>query len=249
MLFNKEGKLLNNLKSNLIKGVVIFMAISSIFGMSGCQEYLNRTTADKVCNALSEKYGESFTALSIGDRWYTNHSKLIIHPTDNDELLFTATLQDKTNELEDDYPIQRVTYSLKKQVESSLSELGYEAVCNCVVIESDLYKAEKIENKEYSPESLINDGLIDDYFSRIIVNSPDCDVEKIANAVSEISKKENIIHVCGLYLIEESSDFEVCKQELKHYTDYTDSMIKEHNPISIYAINTEYDKYNWFESK
>lgn len=83
------------MKKIIMKVGLIIMALTTMVTMSACSK-INNDTANDVCSALSEKYGESFVAVKIGDRFNTDSAKLYVHPADNEDILFTARINKDT---------------------------------------------------------------------------------------------------------------------------------------------------------
>ncbi len=90
------------MKKILKKVGLIIMAITTMITMNACSK-VNNDTANEVCAALSEKYGESFEATKIGDRFNTDSAKLYIHPVGQEDLIFSARIDKNSGEVWDDY--------------------------------------------------------------------------------------------------------------------------------------------------
>ena len=91
------------------------MALTTMVTMSACSK-INNDTANDVCSALSEKYGESFVAVKIGDRFNTDSAKLYVHPADNEDILFTARINKDTGAVEDNYIEEKVNSVMGKPI-------------------------------------------------------------------------------------------------------------------------------------
>lgn len=107
------------MKKIIMKVGLIIMALTTMVTMSACSK-INNDTANDVCSALSEKYGESFVAVKIGDRFNTDSAKLYVHPADNEDILFTARINKDTGAVEDNYIEEKVNYQVEEYFEECI---------------------------------------------------------------------------------------------------------------------------------
>lgn len=119
----------------IIKKVgLLLMALTTMITMSSCTE-LNQQTATEVCNALSQKYNEEFVATKIGDRFNTDHAVLYLYPQNNENIVFSATIDRKTREVSDNYIRRKISLAYSQNLAESMKdfdvEVGFSVMMSC----------------------------------------------------------------------------------------------------------------------
>ena len=137
------------MKKIIMKVGLIIMALTTMVTMSACSK-INNDTANDVCSALSEKYGESFVAVKIGDRFNTDSAKLYVHPADNEDILFTARINKDTGAVEDNYIEEKVNYQVEDTLKNAFELNGISAASRCMVVTRDTLS---VETEEYTPQT------------------------------------------------------------------------------------------------
>lgn len=221
------------MKKILKKVGLIIMAITTMITMNACSK-VNNDTANEVCAALSEKYGESFEATKIGDRFNTDSAKLYIHPSDNDELLFTASINRTTGEVTDDYVTEKVNYQVEKSIREEFNAVGVSADSRCMVVTRNELVT---ENEEYNPESFMERYSFDNYMVYLIINGDGMSVDKIHSAITQIGKNLNVKLIIAGYVFD--STYGDCLTELKQSPEMSITMIEAHNPTSTFDVTVD----------
>lgn len=110
----------------IMKVGLIIMALTTMVTMNACSK-INNETANDVCAALSEKYGESFVAMKIGDRFNTDSAKLFVHPADDESLVFSARINKDSGKVEDNYIRAIIANEFKNEIKENLA--AYQVPC------------------------------------------------------------------------------------------------------------------------
>ncbi len=205
---------------------VLIMAMATMVSTTGCLGG-SYSTASKVTKALEEKYGEKFTATSIGNRLNTGSATLYLYPSDNKDLLFTATISNSTGEVEDDYAIRKVCYQIESQLVQNCEDAGVSAVACCVITpKSDLDVDTEVE---YTPETFLSTygekGRFDDYLMYIVVDNSNLDIEAFETALLYICNKLNVELGCYVFFAPDEEAFEACEEYFAKYPSVTEASI------------------------
>ena len=218
---------------NFIKKVgLIIMGLTTMITMSACS-MVNQMTGNKVCAALEEKYGEPFVATRIGDRINTGSATLIVHPADNEDLLFTAKIYKGTGEVEDNYIEEKVNVQVEEILKDSFAQYGITASSVCSVVTRNPIA---FENYEYTPKSFSEEYGFDDYFIYLILKDGDYSASDILSAVKLTHETVGVKLVISGYILDDEGYF-ACVSDMKTYADLTDAMIKDRSPICLFGLN------------
>ena len=138
-----------NNKKTIMKVGLMIMALTTMITMNACSK-INNETANDVCIALAEKYGEDFVAVKIGDRFNTDSAKLYVHPKNNEEVLFTARINKDSGIVEDNYIEEKINYQVENVLLNAFLEKGISVSSRSMVVTKDPIIP---ENDEYTPKS------------------------------------------------------------------------------------------------
>ena len=96
-----------------MEGISIFNVIGN--GIS------NQEISNKIIEMLNKKYNQKFLVKRIGNRYGANNTDSVTtycNPENNEELIFTTTLNKEQTEIEDDYKLRCVEFELEKFMKS-----------------------------------------------------------------------------------------------------------------------------------
>lgn len=194
---------------------------------AGCMQS-SSNTAEEVCTALSDKYGEEFQAVSIGDRIDTNHSKLYVHPISNEEVLFTAVIDDNTGKITDNYIVETVNLQIKDKLKENCKKKGIETEARVMAITRN--GLEINTNKKHSPESFMKEYDLNNYLVYLIAKQNDITTEEIKEVIKKTEEELNIKMLVVGYILDEGYD--ECSEEMKKYPEISKTMIESYNPVA-----------------
>ena len=167
------------MKKIIMKVGLIIMALTTMVTMSACSK-INNDTANDVCSALSEKYGESFVAVKIGDRFNTDSAKLYVHPADNEDILFTARINKDTGAVEDNYIEEKVNYQVEDTLKNAFELNGISAASRCMVVTRDTLS---VETEEYTPQTFSEKYGFTHYTVYLVLKDGTYPAHDVLNAV------------------------------------------------------------------
>ena len=217
------------MKKIIMKVGLIIMALTTMVTMSACSK-INNDTANDVCSALSEKYGESFVAVKIGDRFNTDSAKLYVHPADNEDILFTARINKDTGAVEDNYIEEKVNY----QVEDTLKN-GISAASRCMVVTRDTLS---VETEEYTPQTFSEKYGFTHYTVYLVLKDGTYTAHDVLNAVKFANDTIGVKLVIAGYVFEDDG-YSKCVSEIQSTPDISITMIEAISPISSFDVNVE----------
>lgn len=96
-----------------MEGISIFNVIGN--GIS------NQEISNTIIEMLNKKYNQKFLVKRIGNRYGANNTDSVTtycNPENNEELIFTTTLNKEQTEIEDDYKLRCVEFELEKYMKS-----------------------------------------------------------------------------------------------------------------------------------
>lgn len=216
----------------IIKKVgMLIMAVGTMITMSACTK-MNKDTAEEVCRALEEKYGQAFTAVKIGDRLNTEHAKLYVHPDEQEELLFTAKLDRTTRMVSDDYIVTKVCFKVKEAIEKAFEEENITSVSRCMIVNSE----EKVfEKKDWEPASFMEKHEYDHYTMYLVLDEKNASSDSILHVLKKVSADLQVKMVVTVCLFGTEA-YEACKDEMMQYPEMSLTMIESHNPGSTFDV-------------
>lgn len=111
----------------VLLGVMMATLMSVILG---CED-IDSKTANAIQDKLAEKYGESFTVTSLGDRIGYDTVTAYVYADNDPSMRFTAKLDKNLELVFDDYSYRFVCRKTDKLVESIFSQLGLDVCSYC----------------------------------------------------------------------------------------------------------------------
>lgn len=197
------------------------MALTTMITMNACSG-MNFETANDVCKALTEKYGEPFVAVKIGDRFNSDSAKLYVHPADDEELVFPAWINKNSKEVEDNYIRTIVANKLKQEIKSNFAfppteyELYLDLLCHDPSDETDRnISVEDFANKYSLSAITVYLPIRSSFISQKTI-------ENIAMALQKVNKKTGIGVYIMVYSISDEQ-FDSCAENMRCYPDITNT--------------------------
>lgn len=216
---------------------LIIMALATTITMSACSR-INNEIAEDVCNALTQKYEESFVAVKIGDRFDTQSAKIYVHPADNDDILFTAKIDRNTGVVKDDYIEEAVNYKVELAVADAFFKRDIAASSRCMVVTKNPICAEK---GDYSPKEFCEKYGFDHYTIYLIVKDGSYDANSLLSAITAVNEVVGVKLVIAGYVFAEDGYVE-CAVAMKDNPDMSITMIEAISPITSFDIIVECGK-------
>lgn len=198
---------------------LIIMTLTTMITMNACSK-MNDATANDVCTALSEKYGESFVAIKIGDRFNTDSAKLYVHPAKNENLIFTARINKDSGKVEDNYIRSIIANEIEEEIKSSVDssdlKCGFSVTLMCQDTSNEADASISFEKfaEKYSLSGIavyvpIKSSTISDQT-----------VEDIISTFKKANDKFSVSVSAMLYSISDEN-FEKCMDDMTYYPDLT----------------------------
>lgn len=213
-------------------GILIMSMISMLY-LQGCTE-TGRQTAREVCDVLESRYDETFTATQIGGRWNTDSAKVFVHPDNNEELMFTAVINQNTREVKDDYFVQMVNDIINKALEHNFAENHIQGTARSYVAYDDAYQyAERNE----SPEKLQEACGLEYYVTYIILDSEQ-EPEDVKEIIRKTCEEQRITMIAVVFDLP-SDEYEACRSAMKKNPEMNETLIKRYDPEQIYQITID----------
>lgn len=210
-----------NMKKIIMKVGLIIMALTTMVTMNACSK-INNETANDVCTALSEKYGESFVAVKIGDRFNTDSAKLYVHPADNETLVFSARINKDSGKVEDNYIRAIVANEIKNEIKSKLASLQVPYELNVSLLCHD---ASDETNAKISVEDFANKYSLSGITIYLPIKSSfvsEDAIESIVAAFKETNEAMGISVSAMVYSISDEQ-FDACVKDMSSYPDLTNT--------------------------
>lgn len=223
------------MKKIIMKVGLIIMALTTMVTMNACSK-INNETANDVCTALSEKYGESFVAVKIGDRFNTDSAKLYVHPADNESILFTARINKDTGDVEDNYIEEKINYQVEEILREEFSQNGISVASRCMVVTKDPLS---VNNENYTPKSFSEKYGFNHYTVYLALKNGDYTAADILDAVKSANENIGVKLVIAGYVFDEGNYLE-CANEIQSTPDISITMIESKSPVSSFDVNVEF---------
>ena len=190
----------------------------------------NQDEINLVTSTLRDKYNEEFVISMIGDRFNTDHVKLVVHPESDESILFT-TIIDYSDEIKDDYISRIVLHKMERQLVSVLSKTDITCVANAVTI----YDAfTKTTDKSISANVFFADNNIEKILIRVVFNGTVNST--IYDQIVHWGKEYSFDIRLNGYVLNDV-DYFSCKELFDKYVSVSDAMIGSHNPIKTFGMN------------
>lgn len=222
------------MKKIIMKVGLIIMALTTMVTMNACSK-INNETVNDVCTALSEKYGESFVAVKIGDRFNTDSAKLYVHPADNESILFTARINKDTGNVEDNYIEEKINYQVEDVLKNAFGQNGISIASRCMVVAKDPLN---VEIDEYTPQSFSEKYGFNHYTIYLALKDGSYTASNILSAVKSANETIGVKLVIAGYIFEEEN-YSKCVSEIQSTPDISITMIEALSPTSSFDVNVE----------
>lgn len=219
---------------SIMKVGLIIMALTTMVTMNACSK-INNETANDVCTALSEKYGESIVAVKIGDRLNTDSAKLYVHPADNEDILFTARINKDTGTVEDNYIEEKVNYQVEDLLKSAFNQEGITVASRCMVVTKDPINA---ENNDFTPKSFSEKYSFNHYTIYLVIKDGSYSASDVLNAVKSANEAVGVKLVIAGYVFGEDG-YSECVSEMQSTPDISLTMIEAFSPEASFDVNVE----------
>lgn len=222
------------MKKILMKVGLIIMSLATMITMNACSK-INSKTANDVCNALSEKYGESFVVVKIGDRFNTDSAKLYVHPSNNEMILFTARINKDTGAVEDNYIEEKINYQVEDILKNTFEQKRISVSSRCMVVTKDPLD---VEVDEYTPKTFSEKYAVNHYTIYLVIKEGDYSVTDILSAVKSANELVGVNLVIVGYMFDEDSYLK-CVSEIQSIPDMSITMIEAKFPTASFDVNVE----------
>lgn len=223
-----------NNKKTIMKVGLMIMALTTMITMNACSK-INNETANDVCAALAEKYGEDFAAVKIGDRFNTDHAKLYVYPVSNDSLLFTATINKDTKLVEDDYIIQRVNNIVDNIIAEELKKQELTGYANCCVITREPIQTDVAYE---TPKAFQEEYKFENYLIYLCVSENDLNAKRLYETMKNSISELGVTVRYRVYVFKEN-DYKNCVEKIKTMPDADATAIEKFTPIKNFWVDVD----------
>lgn len=209
------------MKKIIMKVGLIIMALTTMVTMNACSK-INNETANDVCTALSEKYGESFVAVKIGDRFNTDSAKLYVHPADNETLVFSARIDKDSGKVEDNYIRVIIASEFKNKIKENL--VAYQIPCE-LNVSLLCHDASDETNTKISVDDFAEKYSLSGITVYLPVKSSLIDEDAIEDIVVAFKKANETFGINVSVMVYRISDekFDACVEDMSSYPDITNT--------------------------
>lgn len=215
------------MKKLIMKVGLIIMALATMITMNACSK-INKDTAKDVCNALSEKYGEEFVAVKIGDRFNKDSAKLYVYPVKNENILFTAKINRNTGAVEDNYIEEKVYCAVEDIFAESFAEHKITVASRCMAVTRNQLS---VEDGEYTPKGFSDKYGIDHYTVYLAIKSGEYTAQDVISALKAVSEAIDVQIVTVAYVFDDAG-YESCAKTIKEDPEISATMIEALSPMS-----------------
>ncbi len=222
------------MKKIIMKVGLIIMTLTAMITMNACSK-INNETANDVCTALSEKYGESFVAVKIGDRFNNDSAKLYVHPADNESILFTARINKDTGVVEDNYIEEKVNYQVEDILKDAFAQKGISASSRCMVVTKNPFS---VNNNDYTPKSFSEEYGFNHYTIYLVLKDGEYSASEILSAVKSANETVGVKLVIVGYVLGDEG-YSKCVSDIQSNPDMSITMIEAKSPISSFDMNVD----------
>lgn len=181
---------------------------------------------------LQEKYGVEFIVTEIGNRYNTGAVTLHCHPSQREDVNFTATYKYSTEELTDDYIDRNNAVQLDCDFSNLLKDKGFNGRSLTIFYGSRL---DNVSGNETLEEFIEHSNTKELYIYLVMdehnISGVD-DAQKWLNAIAELSEKYNHIDILLTSFWVASDDYADCSQKLQSKASVNDEWFESYNVIS-----------------
>lgn len=210
--------------SRMLKKIVIgVIAVATLNLVSSCG-IASENTPKLVVEKLSEKYGETFVAINIGDRFNTGSAKLTCYPENDTTIHFTVTYDFSTKEITDNYIHQKWASYVDEEIAALMLDQGLRTTSDTL-----FYGMKNVSNSVNTINDFMSNASPEELYLYMIVDALDIKTEESAkkciDTLQAISSNYDIPIMVRLYSVKDD-DYENCSKSLATATDITDEWFK-----------------------
>lgn len=223
----------------LKKAGLMVMAAAAMISMNACGR-INNDIANDVCNALSAKYGESFVAFKIGNRFHSNSAKLYVRSADGQGVVFEARIDKKTGAVTDNYVRQCVSHSMERCLDDELRKAG--VICG-IDISVLCENTDSETNTKLSVKAFSEKYEMSDVFFQLVISSNALDKEALSVIVSTLMefKKQLGVTVSGFIYCVEDGSYRQCLEDMGKTPTISDTWLDFYDCTAKVAVWVEDD--------
>lgn len=195
----------------------------SIFDVIG-NGVSNAEVSEVITNKLKEKYQKEFLVKMIGNRYgtYTDDTATAYCcPKNNEDLIFTVTLNKEQTKIEDDYSLRNISFELEKGIKEEFKKVDVE-----VVVKVEIIGINKMD--EFITINECIKKFKGTSFLAYIISNKSIQDEKLEEIYKLIEEKYKGIYLKTLIYLLDEEGFEKCKEIDKNSPEITDTMIEKY---------------------
>lgn len=195
----------------------------SIFDVIG-NGVSNAEVSEVIISKLKKKYQKEFTVKMIGNRFGTYTDDTVTtycSPKDNENLIFTATLNKEQTKLEDDYELRHVAFELEEEIKEEFKKMNIE-----VMVKAEVIGKNKID-EFLSVQEFIKKFKGTSFLTYIISNNAIAE-ETLNKVYKHIEEKYQDIYLKTLLYAVGEEGFKQCYEIYKNSPGITDSIIERY---------------------
>ncbi|MBR1568414.1 MAG: hypothetical protein IJ648_05570 [Lachnospiraceae bacterium] len=204
-----------------------------VLTLQGCTTL--RSYSDEARKAVEAKYGEPFTATEVIGNSY--NVKVFLYPDSNEELMFTASIDQDDGTVSDDYLVQLVNEQINKNIEQCFIDSMINSSARCYAVSDD---AVTYVTENDDPKSLMEACGMDYYVTYVIIDT-DCEPETLKDLITRSCQEQEIDMIAVVFVLPDTN-YEKCRREMRQNPEMNESLIKRYDPIHIYAITVNEDE-------
>lgn len=164
----------------------------------------NQEISEKITQKLKEKYNEEFSVKMNGNRYGTSDDNTVTtycSPLNNENLVFTATLDKEQINLEDDYYLKSISFELENFIKNEFKNDNID-----ISIKSEIIGLNKLPNPTTLSDFIIQNPS-SSFLSYIVSNSDISDeyIEKLLKNLN--SNYQNIYFKSYLYSVDKFEEY------------------------------------------
>lgn len=214
----------------------LFLLIVIVMGlvMSSCNKVdFNSGITNSAVQQLETKYNCTFEATHVGNR--LNYSTGTVFLIDDEGIMFSATVDSKTKEVEDDY-IRRIISEkyesiIKHELERNEIDAGVYAFISC-----DDCSLET--NRKISLDSFKEEYKLDSIVVYLCLNNNTYDYSRLFDAFEKLNLELNVKISVFAYSLGETK-FQECKLNISKTLDINTTWFDEYDPENTIVFSIE----------
>jgi len=184
----------------------------------------NTEVSEVIINKLKEKYQKEFIVKMIGNRYGTYTDDTVTTycaPKDNENLIFTVTLNKEQTKLEDDYQLRAVVFELEEKIKEAFKQMDIE-----VIVKTEIIGKNEMD-ETISVQEFIKKFKGTSFLTYIISNNTIAE-ETLNKIYSYIKEKYQNIYLKTLIYVLNEEGFKECYKIDKNSPVITESIIEKY---------------------